>query len=862
MSFFSSSSSSFSSISQPKMRQEGFHLPSPSPSSGHPPSPPPGPFDLFLTHSSHHAHQGANDNCSNNNNGGGSGGINGGSGSGLPSLSLPDAFSRTNAMDLTDELAMSLMNPASPATSNERSTHTPPVHQGQNHGSEQTHMHNIFDISAPPSSHFTGAGAHAFSLPHTSHRPDLPPLSQPASLATSHLHGHYDHHSGNYAAHAAQNGLFGGRDTFPAHFNSTIPPLSTHHDPHPPSLALSASGTNDLTDPFGPFTPTSTSSLPARDSESPQPLGGSRKRADSRSATGGPRSSSRSRSRARPTTGSSQNQSQGGGPTRTAKGASRRRDSFTLPPHLSHSHSHSQSHSMSNVNQTQLGHHLHNLPSPPLGGNGSASRPSSIVIPPHGGPGGALSPLGNMGGLGSALSPLGPGPGAGHLNGSGPGIGQASGWFGVNEFKGVNGVNINGINGNGHSMNAGANAGSAPGAEFSLPTPDSVSHGPFGAFGTSVGSMGISPKDTVTSGSGKEEPATPLDPAAKQAAIVNEKRRRRRESHNAVERRRRDNINEKISELATLIPQVMLDPTGAVSSGANDDKKDKDFDDGDADIPEKPSASSKSKTAKGDKAEKESSSQPVKANKGMILRKSVEYIRYLQQLVGVQAARNRELESRLAEAGIVPPASSNSLPILLPGSGTDPQADELAGMFGAEGLHVFDDRAMELGGVNGIGNDMGGGFASHFGGLEPMAEMDMEMDMDIESTHGVHGKHPGNAAAGSSDAGDDREADDQDRDVENDRDQDRGSSVSGSGASDASSPQERRDASSDRSEEQSLGSISNDREERGRRGRDGKVHLSGSGVTKSPSVSSLTGRISRRRSKLVAVKEESSGMEV
>jgi len=44
--------------------------------------------------------------------------------------------------------------------------------------------------------------------------------------------------------------------------------------------------------------------------------------------------------------------------------------------------------------------------------------------------------------------------------------------------------------------------------------------------------------------------------------IANEKRRRRRESHNAVERRRRDNINEKISELATLIPECMLDSGG------------------------------------------------------------------------------------------------------------------------------------------------------------------------------------------------------------------------------------------------------------------------------------------------------------
>ena len=46
------------------------------------------------------------------------------------------------------------------------------------------------------------------------------------------------------------------------------------------------------------------------------------------------------------------------------------------------------------------------------------------------------------------------------------------------------------------------------------------------------------------------------------ALIANEKRRRRRESHNAVERRRRDNINEKISELATLIPECLLDPNG------------------------------------------------------------------------------------------------------------------------------------------------------------------------------------------------------------------------------------------------------------------------------------------------------------
>ena len=48
----------------------------------------------------------------------------------------------------------------------------------------------------------------------------------------------------------------------------------------------------------------------------------------------------------------------------------------------------------------------------------------------------------------------------------------------------------------------------------------------------------------------------------KQALLANEKQRRRGESHNAVERRRRDNINEKTNELATLIPQCMLDVGG------------------------------------------------------------------------------------------------------------------------------------------------------------------------------------------------------------------------------------------------------------------------------------------------------------
>ncbi|TFK49283.1 HLH-domain-containing protein, partial [Heliocybe sulcata] len=125
----------------------------------------------------------------------------------------------------------------------------------------------------------------------------------------------------------------------------------------------------------------------------------------------------------------------------------------------------------------------------------------------------------------------------------------------------------------------------------------------------------------------------------KQAALASEKRRRRRESHNAVERRRRDNINEKISELATLIPECMLD--GATASTPTE---------GDVLAAEPPTPGGASTTGNGNGSggEKEEANGVVKANKGMILRKSVEYIRYLQQLVSAQASRNRDLEQQLS----------------------------------------------------------------------------------------------------------------------------------------------------------------------------------------------------------------------
>ncbi|KAI8142893.1 hypothetical protein BJV82DRAFT_612643 [Fennellomyces sp. T-0311] len=103
--------------------------------------------------------------------------------------------------------------------------------------------------------------------------------------------------------------------------------------------------------------------------------------------------------------------------------------------------------------------------------------------------------------------------------------------------------------------------------------------------------------------------------------VIMEKRRRRRESHNAgktgfavvvniyiyfsheedvVERRRRDNINDRIQELGTLLPESMLENNGT-----------------------------------------------YKPNKGIILKKSVDHIRFLQQEVSTYQQRIRQLESVL-----------------------------------------------------------------------------------------------------------------------------------------------------------------------------------------------------------------------
>lgn len=264
--------------------------------------------------------------------------------------------------------------------------------------------------------------------------------------------------------------------------------------------------------------------------------------------------------------------------------------------------------------------------------------------------------------------------------------------------------------------------------EYSLPTPDSLSHSfggfqgynaatgsyaaqpasyasqnnvavNYGSFGGRTGTpnMGISPSEVSTLGilaSGATSPATAKGKHSDGDGL-SEKRRRRRESHNAVERRRRDNINERIGELAGLIPGVLFEcdaplipPTSptllsATSPGENNDlfslpllPDATNSDEGLPDVPEdgvpatpvNGSSVKKDPSEDGDDARgangnanggvnggiptngittaNGSEPQMIKANKGMILRKSVEYIRYLQQLVSVQASRGRDLEER------------------------------------------------------------------------------------------------------------------------------------------------------------------------------------------------------------------------
>ena len=109
------------------------------------------------------------------------------------------------------------------------------------------------------------------------------------------------------------------------------------------------------------------------------------------------------------------------------------------------------------------------------------------------------------------------------------------------------------------------------------------------------------------------------------AAALKEKRQKRRESHNAVERRRRDNINEKIQELASIIPDEFMTPSTAIHGPAS------------------PLSASP--------ATHHAPDGTIKHNKGIILRKSVDYIRSLQDVVKESQRRAKRLEEEVKRLG-------------------------------------------------------------------------------------------------------------------------------------------------------------------------------------------------------------------
>ncbi|KAI8973191.1 helix-loop-helix DNA-binding domain-containing protein [Mycotypha africana] len=100
---------------------------------------------------------------------------------------------------------------------------------------------------------------------------------------------------------------------------------------------------------------------------------------------------------------------------------------------------------------------------------------------------------------------------------------------------------------------------------------------------------------------------------------IYERRRKRRESHNAVERRRRDNINERIQELSTLLPDHLLE---SVPASAN--------------------------VITLTTGQSGTNGKPI--NKGTILKLSVTYIKELREEVVMSKSRIDELQQLIENA--------------------------------------------------------------------------------------------------------------------------------------------------------------------------------------------------------------------
>ncbi|KAJ7199186.1 helix-loop-helix DNA-binding domain-containing protein, partial [Mycena pura] len=678
---------------KPHVRQEGFHLPSPPPTTDTPPP----------AHDSHSANL----------------------------FAMGHGFHPNGpGLDLNDELA-SLINPQS----NERSTQSPSgaAYEGgtPNDGFRPPpHTHNIFDISAPSHQHHHHVGsASSTSSSFPSHF-SLPSAGGGggaggnANGANANANGNGGGGNGNGSGGGSPHGLGDAPQPGPQyHFNSTLPALnsSMRYDPHP-----------------------HTSYIPSPSSfRSPSPH------------------HSRSRSRSRPPSGHL-GATPAGGPTRTTRTRRNGSISSTSPPPrpvpqaivIPSNHGHNgggnrgspYTQSWFGVN----GDYPHATPD---------SLPSLTSLP-------SLPSLGSINsihthGLGSPHSLHSPHTlGSPHapFHGHGHGHGAYGGQYGSPVENKFGGMALGGVGMNG-GMNGALGGMGGMGAMGGMP-------GSLGSVGGGNGTAGANGNGNVAP---EREGKTAGE--SKAALLANEKRRRRRESHNAVERRRRDNINEKISELATLIPECLLESgTQPPKSPSPDDA-----------LLSPTSAGTGTGTAgdwplvlPGTKKEADEDTKDgakdgavVKANKGMILRKSVEYIRYLQQLVTAQGARNRELEARLkgfrGSSGSASPPGGGELGLGLGGSGgggaggaaggawglaSMPEREDEEGEDGGEGeggLHALEDE-MEMGmGMMGMGM---GGMGMEVDGEAVVAAADGEEKRGRKATRagGAEGKGAGKAS--------------------------------------------------------------------------------------------------------------------
>ncbi|KAG7097909.1 hypothetical protein E1B28_005221 [Marasmius oreades] len=583
---------------QPHIRQEGFHLDNEGSSGG-------------LTATGEH-HEGN---------------------AGTPP---PFDFGRGNVMDFTDELA-SLMGAASPH----------PGHQSH-HGHEGiSQSHHEGHIHGHSGSHHE---SHLHGLHHDHHGHHQHNQSHERST-----HSPSDDVSGSYRTthNIFDMGVAGPvgvspSTTAPSHFNSTVPPLNSSMRFEQPSHSQ-----HDYHHPTHTPSP---------------PLGGKEQ----------------SRSRSRPPTGGAT--TGGVGPQRTTR--SRRNNSISStspPPHIRPAaqaivipgvrHTNGSLASPLSSSATSVTNPWGFTPSSPTGTSTSEftlptpdslhhhHHPNSLSHSMHTTP--HLSTSVGFGGyFGSEFGSYG-GHGGQHNGGHTPSTSlPVSGTGGIHSHLGAGGGGAGGGHQRTNSAAASTTAGSSAG-------------------GSAAANSSLTAQE-------------------KQAMVASEKRRRRRESHNAVERRRRDNINEKISELATLIPESLLEggtlpstgtpgsqnilpaPSGSGNGGDSPSgstdlmsptsptadsgdlwsaplltmKKEDGMDNnlGGIESPILPSGGiggvnttppNGSATNANGNANGGAAGGVVKANKGMILRKSVEYIRYLQQIVQEQDNRNRQLEMEL-----------------------------------------------------------------------------------------------------------------------------------------------------------------------------------------------------------------------